>query len=350
MPKKVCLTESQIKELKAFSQTKETTKKEAQRVQAILMLNKKISADFIIDLLGLKRSTIFALKSRYIKKGIAGIQEKRKKKPRALLTKNQRNQIAEILHTKSPREFGFESDYWTTTILAHCIYEQYGIKYRSKTSLYLIFKESRLTFHKPGKVYEKRDDAQVKLWADRVRPIIEAAWNDSATEIFAADEMILSSVTTFQKIWLPAGQYPKIEVTSKRKNISFYGFLNIKSAQEHAFLAERQNMYISADILSQLRAKYPTKKILLFWDNAGWHKGSVVMEFLQKDGNIEVINFPPYSPEENPQEKVWKSARKNISHNLFINDLSKVSHQFSDFLNTTFFPYSLLGFKSNLKM
>ncbi len=122
----------------------------------------------------------------------------------------------------------------------------------------------------------------------------------------------------------------------------------LKQPASTLFLTEKQNMHISADVLRQLRNQYPHKKILLFWDNAGWHKGSAVVNFLQHDGNIDIINFPPYSPEENPQEKVWKAARKNISHNRLIDDLSKTSQNFLNFLNNTFFPYSLLGFKSKM--
>jgi transposase len=55
-------------------------------------------------------------------------------------------------------------------------------------------------------------------------------------------------------------------------------------------------------------SKHPVK-VALFWDNAGWHKGSVVQEYIKKDGNITVIHFPTYAPEENPQEHVWKSPR-----------------------------------------
>ncbi len=346
MPKQISLTQKQIEELKEFSKNKETNSKESLRTQAILMLNKKLDLELIEDLTEFKRSTVFGLRNKFLKKGIEGIRDKNKKKPRALLTKGERAQVLEALKNNRPRDFGFEEDYWTTWSLGHFIREQYGVKYKSKTSIYLIFKEARFTFHKPGKVYRKRDEQQVQKWKADVMPIIENAWKDDKVEIFAADEMILSSVTTFQKIWLPANEYPKIEVTSKRENRSFYGFLNIKTGREHAFIAEKQNMYISVEVLTQLRSRYPKRKLLLLWDNAGWHRGSAVQEFLDQDKNINVVHFPPYAPDENPQEKVWKAARKHVSHNRFIDNIKQVSNEFAEFLNNTFFEYSLLGFKS----
>jgi len=346
MPKQVLMIKSQIEELKEFLKNKETNTREAQRAQAILMLNRKFDLEFIEELTGFKRSSIFSIRNKFLKKGIAGIRDKRKKKPRGLLTKNQRTQILETLQKRTPREFGFEEDYWTTGILGHLIYEQYCVKYKSKSPLHLIFKEAKFTFHKPGKVYKKRDENQVKQWKEDIKQIFEKALLNDSIEIFAGDEMILSSITTFQKVWLPSGEYPKIEVSSKRENRSFYGFLNFKRNCEHAFIAEKQNMYITVDVLKKLRSAYPKKHLLLFWDNAGWHRGSAVQDFLKSDGKIDIIYFPPYAPEENPQEKVWKAARKNVSHNQTINKIETIANSFCTFLNTTFFEYSFLGFKS----
>ena len=88
---------------------------------------------------------------------------------------------------------------------------------------------------------------------------------------------------------------------------------------------------------------YPNQKILLLWDGAGWHRGSVVQNFLKEDGNIETIYFPPYSPEENPQEHVWKEGRSKITHNKFIPDIDKVVSDFVSYLISENFSYKLLN-------
>lgn len=133
-------------------------------------------------------------------------------------------------------------------------------------------------------------------------------FNDSNAEIFAEDEMILTTRTTFQKIWLPANHYPQIEVSNKRERRSIYGFTNLKNGFIHAFKALSQNMYVTCNTLTKLRKMYAKKKIILLWDNAGWHKDSAVQSFIEKDGNIQVIPFPKYAPELNPQEHVWKKG------------------------------------------
>jgi hypothetical protein len=87
---------------------------------------------------------------------------------------------------------------------------------------------------------------------------------------------------------------------------------------------------------------YPEQKILLFWDGAGWHRGSAVQNFIKEDGKIEIIYFPPYSPEENPQEHVWKAGRSAVTHNKFIVDIEQTAQSFIDYLNSSSFHYKLL--------
>lgn len=85
-------------------------------------------------------------------------------------------------------------------------------------------------------------------------------------------------------------------------------------------------------------------KILLIWDNAPWHKGKEIRKYLKKlqPKNLELFNFPPYSPELNPQEQVWKRARQEVSHNHFNEDFQISINNFQTFLETTTFNTNFL--------
>lgn len=54
--------------------------------------------------------------------------------------------------------------------------------------------------------------------------------------------------------------------------------------------------------------------ILLLLDRAPWHFGAVTTLIEQTD-RLQVVYFPPASPDLNPQEHVWERARDAISHN-----------------------------------
>ena len=150
---------------------------------------------------------------------------------------------------------------------------------------------------------------------------LNQALSEPNTIVLAADEMSLSTQTTVQKVWLPQGEYPKIEVATKRDSRSIYGFLDIQNGTEHAFKTKWQNMYITYEVLSALRKVYPNQKLFIFWDKSPWHKGSRAQQFVKEDGNIETFDFPRAAPDENPQEHVWKSGRGKITHNEFIDDI-----------------------------
>lgn len=337
------LTQKQINELKSTLRNNDSTGAEVRRAQAILMVDQETDSATITAVTDYSRTRAFTLRRRYFAIGISALQDKRKGRPKELLTKKQRAEIIKTVKTEKPTNHDYNSDYWTTSILGDFIHRHCHIQYKSKTSYYLLFKQAKFTFHKPGRVYERRDEAEVEEWRKaaktKVKQVLKA---EPETVILAEDEMSLSTQTTFQKIWLPQGEYPKIEVASSKEARSIYGFLNLKNGKEHAFKTNWQNMYITAEILGKLRLVYPTQKILLIWDQAPSRQGHTAQEFIESDGQIKTIYFPRAAPEENPQEHVWKKGRGHVSHNQYIQKIDTTTDEFVDYLNRTEFKYSFL--------
>ena len=340
------LNSEQISALNVFVRDGSHSGREVRRAQAVLLVDQEVNPAAIIAVTGYQRRQIFELRRKYVAHGIGALQDNHKGKPKELLTKAQRAEIVETVRTKKPCQLDLyyrKYDYWTTGVLAEYITRTYDIAYKSKTSHYVLFREAKFSYHKPGRVSERRNDEEVKQWRIEAKKRIEKAWRDPNVVILTEDEMHLSTQTTVQKIWLPKGEYPKIEVARRRESRSIYGFLNVKTGDEHAFKTKWQNMYITADILPKVRQMYPDKKILLIWDQAGWHRGQEAQRAIKADGNIETIYFPTAAPDENPQEHVWKSGRTQVSHNAFIQDIDVTTDSFVDYLNTKKFLYSLVG-------
>jgi transposase len=339
------LTNNQILELQNIISSPDFTKEEARRAQSIILINSEAYPVIITTLTGFTEKHAYKLRRMFLNQGIHSIIDKRKPKVKELLTKTQRSELIKTIKDKTPNECDryYNSDYWTTGIVAEYIKRIYNVTYKSKTSIYIVFRKSKFSYHKPSRIYERRNEQEVQEWRKEAQKQVKQAWKEKHTVILTEDEMSLSTQTTVQKIWLPQGEYPKIEVATKREARSIYGFLNIKTGQEHAFKTEWQNMYITAKILKKIRKAYPTQKILLLWDKAPSHKGSKAQEAIEKDKNIKTIYFPSAAPEQNPQEHVWKSGRSNVTHNWFIKDIDKATDDFVNYLNTTQFPYSFLG-------
>jgi len=321
-----------------------TSKNEALRAQAILLTGKRGGGSDVLALTGLTRTHAIHVKQRYLKEGIACLTDKRKGKPKELLTRKQQQRVLATIKEKTPKDLGYGHDHWSSSVLGDWIEKTFKVKYKSRTSLYLIFKKVSFSYHRPGTTYDARDEKEVAAWQKTAARKLNTLMKEKDTVILTGDEMVLTTATTIQKVWLPVGEYPKVVVrTGTRLRRHVYGFLNLRTGDELAWKTSYQTMYVTKDILKNIRSLYPKKKIALFWDNAGWHKGSVVKEFLKEDGNIEIVWFPRYAPDENPQEKVWKAGRSAVTHNEYISDIDTATDALVKFFNKTKFEYSFLG-------
>jgi transposase len=72
--------------------------------------------------------------------------------------------------------------------------------------------------------------------------------------------------------------------------------------------------------LEEISQRYPDEYILMFMDQAGWHKAKA----LRIPANIELAFLPPYSPELNPQEQIWDELREKFFGNKLFTSLQAV--------------------------
>ena len=78
--------------------------------------------------------------------------------------------------------------------------------------------------------------------------------------------------------------------------------------------------------LKQLSEKYADDIILLCCDGAAWHKSAA----LELPDNIVLFHIPPYTPEMNPIEQIWKEIRKRGFRNEIFATLEKVVDRLCD--------------------
>lgn len=128
-----------------------------------------------------------------------------------------------------------------------------------------------------------------------------------------------------------------------REKISFYGCLDLRTGQSLVMQAITMNSETTVRYLQHLLEAYPDLPILLLWDRAKWHRGPLVKDFLAAHPRLEIMFFPVASPDLNPQEQVWKKARRQISHNHSFRKLSELADAFETFLTSTSFHSSFLS-------
>lgn len=81
------------------------------------------------------------------------------------------------------------------------------------------------------------------------------------------------------------------------------------------------NMY-----LENMSLTYENEEIVIIMDQAGWHKSKdLVVPY-----NIEILFLPPYSPELNPVERLWKYLKTNYIHNRVFDSLMQMMTEMVD--------------------
>ena len=73
-------------------------------------------------------------------------------------------------------------------------------------------------------------------------------------------------------------------------------------------------------------SKTLSSEIILVMDNAPWHKS------LKAPSNIEIVYLPPYSPELNPVERLWKYLKDHILRNKVYESLEDLEATVSLFI------------------
>jgi len=337
------LTEEQIKELKKCINLNddELAKK---RSQAILLLEEKISIDTLETLSGYKRNVIVKIRKIFIKKGLIGLYAKRKKKsPASSLTQNQKKELLKTLRNQTPNEFGYDCNFWTTNILADYILQTFKINYKSKTSMYIVFRQEKFSFHTPNKLPKQRDEKVIQKWKDLKLPILQAEHKKDDTIVLVGGEATIESLTKTQRIWPPSDQSAFIEDNLNKKSVYLHGFLNIKNGKAHTYKTLAQTGPITISILKELSYTYASKKIVIIWNNVFWYKSKAVRDFLSTTKQFKLYNFPPHSSELNPQMLVWKEMREKIIDNRPIKNIDLTAKEAINFINDTKFNYSFFG-------
>ena len=82
--------------------------------------------------------------------------------------------------------------------------------------------------------------------------------------------------------------------------------------------------------LKQLSERYSEDIILLCCDGAAWHKSTG----LELPENIVLFHIPPYTPEMNPIEQIWKEIRKRGFRNEVFATLEKVVDRLCDTISS----------------
>jgi transposase len=117
--------------------------------------------------------------------------------------------------------------------------------------------------------------------------------------------------------WIKKGQDKVVKSNSGRQRININGALNVDTLEVIIRTDDTINTQSTLKLFETLEQKHPNaESIFITLDNAKYYKNRLVYEYL-KTSKIKLLFMPPYSPNLNLIERLWKFMRKTILYNKY---------------------------------
>ncbi len=127
-----------------------------------------------------------------------------------------------------------------------------------------------------------------------------------------------SPQTTANTQRLLSFQKPVVYKNTTKYKANAFGFYPLNGTPVIDF-KEHSKKEDVCDFFKEIRFRNPEKEIVVILDNFRSHRAKDSIKCAQ-ECSIKLIFLPPYSPDLNPIEFIWKSIKRVISH-TFIRDL-----------------------------
>jgi len=116
-----------------------------------------------------------------------------------------------------------------------------------------------------------------------------------------------------------------------------YSVLGAVETQAHDLVTVRTNGSVNAETVCQLLLeidrRYPGEAITVVMDNARYQRSRKVQE-LANHLNVELLFLPPYSPNLNLIERVWKLVKAKCLRNKYFEDFPSFRESIDGFLDS----------------
>ena len=140
------------------------------------------------------------------------------------------------------------------------------------------------------------------------------------------DEAGFGRINKPKYCWCKREKRPSVPCHHIREYRYVYGAVEPLTGDSCFLILPYCNTVCMNVFLKELSNQYPEDMILLCCDGAAWHKSKM----LQVPDNIVLFHIPPYTPEMNPIEQIWKELRKIGFRNEFFSSLEKVVDRLCD--------------------
>ena len=260
-------------------------------------------------------SLVYDVMHRFIDQSLLGLADRREDNGETKVTEEYEAELFAVV-PGSPRKHGYRRPTWTQELLILVLHKRTGIRI-SRTTMSRLLKRLQIRLGRPkpivGCPWKKR--RRMKRLRE-LRALIATLPKDEV--ILYLDEVDIHLNPKIGPDWMLRGTQKTVLTPGKNQKRYLAGALNARTGRLTWVEADRKNSQLFILQLWQLVGRdYPqAKRIHLILDNYRIHSSLQTQAALARlDGRVVLHFLPPYCPDHNRIERVWRDLHENVTRN-----------------------------------
>lgn len=297
----------------------ERMRRYADRIRVILLLDDGKTYKSIAEHLFLDEGTIGNYRKRYKQGGIEGLINDQYFGRVATLSSKEMNILSNDLQSRI-----FPT---TKVVIAH-IKNKFGVTYSLSGATELLHRLG-FSFKKANPIPGKAKREKQKAFVCKYRRLI------SRGKIYFFDATHPEFAPTVSYGWIKKGMNFDVKTNSGwRKRVNLCGALDIDGLDIVTRTHKTINSAAIRNLLSAVRRRNPLEKnIYVVLDGAAYNRSKKTRDFA-RDMGIKLVYLPPYSPNLNPIERLWKFMKKKVTANRYYEEFDDFKSSLTGFFRT----------------
>jgi transposase len=197
-------------------------------------------------------------------------------------------------------------------------------------------KKNGFSYKKPAVVPGKADKQAQEKWIQEYNETKENLPENEA--ICFIDGVHPTHNTKPSYGWIETGTHKEIPTNTGRQRVNLSGAIDIESKRVISHEDETLDAESTICFLEKIDLAYPgMEKVHIFCDNARYYRNKKVQAYLE-DSKIFMHFLPPYSPNLNPIERLWKLLNEEVINNRYYEKFSDFRENVLGFLESLIDP------------